>query len=183
MFSNLPQSINIGNERKSRAQKNTLKNSPKNSSWIFLVFVMVVVGVFIHLWASLHYYKEITPMISEDELKFTITKLKDKFPTLQRGLLKKIGGALTRLKSPGEPFVLLLLHDDTNKKTTDCLASYTSIVAKQNIFNDTPKSLWMDASEWAQYSTQDVQEILHEKVLKLFSYRLHFYYTSFVSTR
>lgn len=107
-------------------------------------------------------------VISEEKLLSTFSKLKDQFPSLQRGLLKKISGAFSRLKSPGEPFVLLLLHDDTNKKNTDCLASYTSIIAKQNIFTDTPKSLWMNASEWSQYSDRDDQNLLNEKVLKYF---------------
>lgn len=103
-------------------------------------------------------------VISEDKLKSIILKLKDQFPSLQRGLLKKINGAFSRLKSPGEPFVLLLLHDDSNKKTTDCLASYTSIIAKENIFTNTSDSLWMNASEWSQYSDQDDQNLLNEKV-------------------
>jgi len=101
-------------------------------------------------------------------LKFTITKLKDQFPSLRVDLLKKIVSAFKRLKTPGEPFVFLLLHDDTNKKTTDCLASYTSVVAKQNIFTNTSKSLWMNASEWAHYSDHDGQNLIHEKVSAIY---------------
>lgn len=111
------------------------------------------------------YYNGSTSVdLNEDKLKVTVTKLKDHFPSLRKGLLKKINGAFIRLRTPGEPFVLLLLHDDTNKKTTDCLASYTSILAKQNIFTNTTKSLWMNASEWAPYTDNDNQDLLNEKV-------------------
>lgn len=108
--------------------------------------------------------------VSEDKLKFTIIGLKDQFPSLQHSiLLKKMNGAFIRLKTPGEPFVFLLLHDDTNKKTTDCLASYTSILAKQHIFTNTTKSLWMNASEWTEYSEHDsmYQDLIYEKVYVL----------------
>lgn len=106
--------------------------------------------------------------MSEDSLKDTLMKLKNQFPSLQNtSLLKKMNGAFLRLKTPGEPFVFLLLHDDANKKTTDCLASYTSIVAKEKIFTNTTKSLWMNASEWTQYSDQENQDLLHEKVTYL----------------
>lgn len=108
--------------------------------------------------------------VSEDKLKFTITRLKNQFPSLQHSILKKISGAFIRLKTPGEPFVFLLLHDDTNKKTTDCLASYTSILAKQHIFTNTTKSLWMNASEWTEYSEHDSMhhDLIYEKVYILF---------------
>jgi len=122
---------------------------------------MIIVGLFV----SYLFTSSVTNPVSDDKLKSTIVKLKDQFPSLQHNLLKKIGGAFLRLKTPGEPFVFLLLHDDENKKTTDCLASYTSIIAKQNIFTNTSKSLWMNASEWTQYSEQDNPDLLYEKVI------------------
>lgn len=105
--------------------------------------------------------------ISEDTLKFTVMKLRKQFPSLQQQLLKKIKAAFLRLKTHDEPFVFLLLHDDKNKKTTDCLASYASSVAKQNIFTNTSKSLWMNASEWVQYSDPDDLDLFYEKVTNI----------------
>lgn len=104
--------------------------------------------------------------VNEDKLLITIN---NKFPSLQQSVLKKMNGAFKRLKTPGEPFVFLFLHDDTNKKTTDCLASYTSILVKQNIFTRTTKSLWMNASEWTEYSENDLVErdLINEKVYVL----------------
>lgn len=169
--------INIDN-RRHQTQKKTLKNYPKNtyvlmykySYWALLIFTIILAFSLPFLYSWIMTNSENKSMISEEKVRSTISKLKDQFPSIQKSLLKKIGGAFLRLKSPGEPFILLLLHDDTNKKTTDCLASYTSIVAKQNIFTDTPKSLWMNASEWTQYSDKNDQDLLNEKVLKLFSF-------------
>lgn len=122
--------------------------------------VMIIIGLVVsYLFAA-----SPNNQVSDDKLKTTIAKLKDQFPSLQHNLLKKISGAFLRLKTPGEPFVFLFLHDDNNKRTTDCLALYTSILAKQNIFTNTSKSLWMNASEWAQYSHQDNPDLLYEKV-------------------
>lgn len=155
-------------------QKKTLENYPRNtyvlmykySYWLLIMLTMILAFSLPFLYTQIMTYKNYgnKSMISEEKLISIISKLKEQFPSLQRSLLKKINGAFLRLKSPGEPFVLLLLHDDSNKKTTDCLASYTSIIAKQNIFTDTPKSLWMNASEWSQYSDQDDQNLLNEKV-------------------
>lgn len=104
--------------------------------------------------------------LSENTLKSIVTNLKVKFPS-QQSILKKMNGAFLRLKSPGEPFIFLLLHDDTNKMTTDCLALSLSIEAKQNIFTSTAKSLWMNGSEWTQFSAHD-RVILDEKVTCLY---------------
>lgn len=100
--------------------------------------------------------------LNEHKLKSIVKSLKVKFPS-QQSIMNKMNSAFIRLKSPGEPFVLLLLHDDNNKMTTDCLALSLSFEAKQNIFTNTSKSLWMNGSEWTQYSTDD-QITLDEKV-------------------
>lgn len=130
---------------------------------VFIVLLLILEG---YCFGRNYYVRSTTTSVhlNEDKLKITFTKIRDHFPSLKKGLLKKINGAFTRLKTPGEPFVLLLLLDDTNKRTTDCLASYTSILAKQNIFTDTSKSLWMNASEWAPYTDNDNLDLLYEKV-------------------
>lgn len=105
--------------------------------------------------------------VNIDKLKSTIKGVQEQFPSLQPSLLKKMDSGFFRLKSPGEPFVLMLLHDNTNKQTTDCLASYTSFAAKQNIFTNTMESLWLNGSEWSQYSDNvDNKNLLYDKVIK-----------------
>lgn len=112
--------------------------------------------------------------VNINKLKSTIKEVQNQFPSLQQSLLKKLSGGFSRLKKPGEPFILLLLHDDMNKKNTDCLASYTSIMAKQNIFTTTTKSLWLNGSEWSQYSDNTYnQDILNEKVIIKFLIKLN----------
>lgn len=101
----------------------------------------------------------------------TLERINNQFPSLNKKFLKKVKGGLLRLKEPGEPFVFMLLHDDSNKKATDCLASYTSSIAKKNIFTKTIKSLWMNASEWVPYSSSSDLDLLHNKVIVFF---LHF---------
>jgi hypothetical protein len=103
--------------------------------------------------------------ITVTTLKSTLERLNNTFPSLNKSFLKKVNGGLLRLKKPGEPFVFLLLHDDSNKKATDCLASYTSSIAKKNIFTKTMKSLWMNASEWVPYSSSSDLDLLHKKVI------------------
>lgn len=122
--------------------------------------IMIIVGICTAYFST----PNESNAISDDTLKFTVMKLKKQFPSLQQQLLKKINAAFLRLKTYDEPFVFLLLHDDKNKKTTDCLASFTSSVAKQNIFTNTTKSLWMNASEWVQYSNPDDLDLFYEKV-------------------
>jgi len=90
--------------------------------------------------------------------------IKDNFPSLQPGIIKKLGGAFTRLQMPGEPIVFMLLHNDANKQTTDCLASYASVLAKQYIFTDSKQGLWMNGSEWSSYSDVNHEDLLYEKV-------------------
>lgn len=105
------------------------------------------------------------PVITTTTLKFTLERLNEQFPSLKKSFVKKVNGALLRLKMPGEPFIFLLLHDDSNKKATDCLASYISLIAKENMFTKTVKSLWMNASEWVQYSSPSDLDLLHNKVI------------------
>jgi len=137
------------------------------------MLLVVLISLLLGYIFRLNYFKsssDNTNDLSESKLAFTMTRLKNQFPSLHVSLLKKIGGAFKRLKTPGEPFVFLLLHDDTNKKTTDCLASYTSIVAKQNIFTNTTRSLWMNGSEWIHYSDHDDQGLIQEKVICVIGY-------------
>lgn len=134
---------------------------------MYLILLMVFVSFLLGFVFNLDFFKssdDIVNDVSEAKLAITFKRLKDQFPSLHVSLLKKIGSAFKRLKTPGEPFIFLLLHDDTNKKTTDCLASYTSIVTKQNIFTNTTKSLWMNASEWSHYSDRVNQDLIYKKV-------------------
>lgn len=100
-----------------------------------------------------------------DNLKFTMRSLKSKFPSLQQSILNKLGGALLRLEKPGEPIVFMLLHDHTNKRTTDCLVSHASNLAKKYIFTNPQKSLWMNGSEWTSYSDFDHEDLLYKKLI------------------
>lgn len=102
--------------------------------------------------------------LSEDKLKSTMMSLKNHFPSLQQSMIKKLGGAFSRLRSPGEPIVFMLLHNDANKQTTDCLASYASISAKQHIFTNSKDGLWLNGSEWTSYSDIDSEDLLYEKL-------------------
>jgi len=107
--------------------------------------------------------------LSKVKLKSTMMSLKTQFPSLQQGLLKKLSGAFTRLRKPGEPIVFMLLHDDTNKKSTDCLVSYASVSAKKYIFTNSLKSLWINGSDWASYSDEEHENLLYEKVYNSYS--------------
>lgn len=123
-------------------------------------------GSVIHFFVwNFSYDNSNNPAITATTLKSTLERLSYQFPSLKKSFLKKVNGAFLRLKTPGEPFIFLLLHDDSNKKSTDCLASYTSYIAKKNIFTKTVKSLWMDASEWIQYSNSSDKDLLHHKVI------------------
>lgn len=102
-----------------------------------------------------------------DNLKSTMRSLKNEIPSLQQSILNKLGGALLRLEKPGEPIVFMLLHDDTNKKTTDCLVSHASHMAKKYIFTNSKKSLWMNGSEWTSYSDFDHEDLLYKKVYNI----------------
>lgn len=132
---------------------------------VALSAIMCLIGyLFSFIWMFFNGDIDSRPVINEDKLNMTMTRLKNHFPALQPSLMKKMNGGFKRLKKPGEPFVLLLLHDDSNKMTTDCLASYTSIVAKQNIFTNTAKSVLMDASEWTTHSADADKDSLYGKV-------------------
>jgi len=144
------------------------KKSHNGNSRMYLMLLVVFVSFLFGFVCRVDFFKSSNDNandVSEAKLTITFKRLKDQFPSLHVSLLKKISGAFKRLKTPGEPFVFLLLHDDTNKKTTDCLASYTSIVAKQNIFTNTTKSLWMNGSEWTHYSDHDNQNLIYEKLI------------------
>lgn len=102
--------------------------------------------------------------LSKDKLITTMMSLKNHFPSLQQGMIKKLGSAFSRLQTPGEPIVFMLLHNDANKQTTDCLASYASISAKQHIFTNSVHSLWINGSEWTSYSKRDHEDLFYEKL-------------------
>lgn len=102
--------------------------------------------------------------LSKEKLMFTMMSLKNHFPSLQQSMIKKLGGAFTRLQTPGEPIVFMLLHNDANKQTTDCLASYASVSAKKYIFTNSTQGLWMNGSEWTSYSDRDDEDLFYEKV-------------------
>lgn len=148
------------------------KDIPRKSSFhnnggilipfIFIVLVFLLGNYTNSYWTSIEFTK--AGGVSDDSLKSTLKSLQEKFPPLQTSLKKKLSGALSRLQTPGEPIVLMLLHDDTNKKSTDCLASYASASAKQFIFIKTQQGLWMDGSEWTRYSVPNNDDLLLEKV-------------------
>lgn len=130
---------------------------------ILLAFMIVPIGSQI-----LDYFSSSnTNNLNDDYLKSTMRSLKSEFPSLQQSIINKLGGALLRLKKPGEPIVFMLLHDDTNKKTTDCLVSHTSNMAKKYIFTNSQKSLWMNGSEWTSYSDFDHEDLLYKKVYNI----------------
>lgn len=109
--------------------------------------------------------------LNNANLKSTINDIMDKLPSLEQGLLKKLKSAFSRLKTPGEPFVFLLLHDDTNKNTTDCLALHTSIMAKKRIFTNTMKSLWINASDWSSYSDHETDNLYKKVIIRFTRFR------------
>lgn len=128
-----------------------------------LIFAALLLG-FLSSYSSSLYMSSNTRGLTEDKLKSTMMSLKNHFPSLQPSIIKKLGGAFSRLKMPGEPIVFMLLYNDANKQTTDCLAFYTSLLAKQHIFTDSNHGLWMNGSEWSSYSDADHEELLYNKV-------------------
>lgn len=145
-------------------QKKHNLNIINRSTVLYICGICLVVIIAVLLYFIFNH--ENKNIINQDMLRSTISQLKNQFPTLQPSLWRKMNGGFERLKTPGEPFVLLLLHDDTNKKTTDCLASYLSNVAKKNIFSSTTNGVWMNASEWTTYSSHDDANLINEKVSK-----------------
>jgi len=147
-------------------QHNRPADTPRKSFWSY-TFVLIIVVSLLGGYLSNNFeniFKTNTNGLSKDKLKTTMTLLKNHFPSLQQGMIKKLGGAFTRLQTPGEPIVFMLLHNDANKQTTDCLASYASFSAKKYIFTNSAQGLWMNGSEWTSYSNLDDEDWFYEKV-------------------
>jgi hypothetical protein len=145
-------------------------NAPKKSwSNIILIIITFLAFVFGLYSQTLYIYfnTEYLTDLSEVQLKSTMELLENQLPLLeqQQSILKKLNGAFSRLRKPGEPIIFMLLHDEANKKTTDCLASYASISAKKYIFKNSSKSLWIDGSEWTNYTDLNQEHLLYEKVI------------------
>ncbi|KAL4098408.1 hypothetical protein QTP88_023028 [Uroleucon formosanum] len=144
----------------------TPRKSFRSYTFIIIVVVSLLAGYFFRLFNefdNLYNYSN-SHGLSEDKLKSTMMSLKNHFPLLQKGMIKKLGGALARLQTPGEPIVFMLLHNDDNKQTTDCIASYASASAKQYIFTKSNYGLWMNGSEWAGYSDLIHEDLLYKKL-------------------
>lgn len=147
------------------------------SKWRQAIFITVIISlIFGPIYLNCNYnitafgYSLIVDTdLNSENISSMVNDIKDKLPSIEQGLLKKLKSGLSRLKTPGEPFIFLLLHDDANKKTTDCLVSRTSILAKQYIFTNTAKSLWINASDWTSYSDHDNEDLLYEKVIVRFT--------------
>ncbi|XP_025193408.1 uncharacterized protein LOC112593256 [Melanaphis sacchari] len=152
------------NQMRSHAQTAGASRNILTKFQIILVTVFLVLGILLPNFLNTNISN--TNGLSEDKLKSTLLLLKSQFPSLQRSILNKLSGAFSRLQKPGEPIVFMLLHDDTNKKTTDCLASYASFSAKKYLFTNSQKSLWMNGSEWNSYSDFNHQDLLYEKLNK-----------------
>jgi len=135
--------------------------------WLVQVVIFSALALVFGSQISDYFNTSNTNSLSDDYLKSTMRSLKSEFPSLQQSILNKLGGALLRLKKPGEPVVFMLLHDDTNKKTTDCLVSHASNMAKKYIFTNSQKSLWMNGSEWTSYSDFDHEDLLYKKVYNI----------------
>lgn len=131
----------------------------------FWPYYLILISIGCGYFANYIFSMKNDPNLSIDKSKLLIEDLKNKFPSLQQSLLKKLRSAFMRLKTNGEPCIFLLIHDDTNKNTTDCITSSTSILAKKYIFTNTMKSLWINASEWIPYSDPKNENLLHEKVI------------------
>lgn len=141
----------------------TPRKSFRSYTFIIIIVASLLAGYLFNEFDNLYNYSN-TNGLSEDKLKYTMTSLKNHFPLLQKSMIKKLGGALARLQIPGEPIVFMLLHNDDNKQTTDCLASYASASAKQYIFTKSNYGLWMNGSEWVGYSDLDHEDLLYKKV-------------------
>lgn len=144
-------------------RRNRTADAPRKSLFSLKFFLRIVSSLILGYLLS-NYLTANTNGLSKEKLRSTIISLKNQFPSLQRGMLKKLNGAFSRLQTPGEPIVFMLLHNDVNKKTTDCLVSYASISAKTYIFTDSPKGLWMNGSEWTSYSDLNHEDLLYEKL-------------------
>lgn len=149
-------------------QHNQTADTPRKSFWsyIFVLIIIIVslLGGYLSNNIDNFYKYPNTNGLSTDKLKTTMMSLKKHFPSLQQSMIKKLGGAFMRLQTPGEPIVFMLLHNDANKQSTDCLASYASISAKQNIFTNSEHGLWMNGSEWTSYSDRDHEDLFYEKL-------------------
>ncbi|VVC37093.1 Hypothetical protein CINCED_3A018416 [Cinara cedri] len=159
--------------RKSRwslNSKSITKTKKETGSWYNAYYIcpLIVIIVAFSIGVYVAKFSNTTDLsnANNNNMKFKlINSFKVKFPSLQLTLLKKLASAFSRLNTPGEPFVFLLLHDDSNKITTDCLASFTSILAKENIFTNSKNSLWINASEWTPYSDLDNKDLLFKKLI------------------
>uniref|UniRef100_A0A2S2PA79 Transmembrane protein n=1 Tax=Schizaphis graminum TaxID=13262 RepID=A0A2S2PA79_SCHGA len=142
-------------------------NAPKNRWSNIILFIITILafvfGLYSHTDTSDTKYLTV---LSENQLKSTMELLENKLSSSeqQQSILKKLNGAFSRLREPGEPIIFMLLHDDASKKTTDCLASYASISAKKHIFTNSSKSLWIDGSEWTSYTDLNQDNLLYEKL-------------------
>ncbi|XP_050420282.1 torsin-1A-interacting protein 2-like [Adelges cooleyi] len=102
-----------------------------------------------------------------DNFKYEINEQKKQFPSQRKWLWNKLRSGFRRLLNPGEPFVLLLLHD--NKMTSNCLASMVGTTFKLKMHSKSNNMLWMDGSDWNSNNTsqQDEEDIIYQKLLLL----------------
>ncbi|XP_026809238.1 uncharacterized protein LOC113551280 [Rhopalosiphum maidis] len=142
---------------------NTPRKCWSNIILFIIMLLAFVLGLYLHTDSS---NTEYFTVLSAVQLKSTMELIENQLPPSkqQQSILKKLNGAFSRLQKPGEPIIFMLLHDDANKKTTDCLASYASISAKQYIFTNSSKSLWIDGSEWSSYTDVNQEHLLYEKL-------------------
>ncbi|XP_050543301.1 uncharacterized protein LOC126906651 [Daktulosphaira vitifoliae] len=93
---------------------------------------------------------------------------KKQFPSQNKRLWSKLRAGFQRLRKPGEPFVLLLMHDENNTPTSNCLASVVSTMFKNKAMSNTGKILWVNGSNWrtmTDTSESDEESQVYSKIV------------------